>query len=47
MEKLEQISDDRPVLIAIAAHLGNTRLIDNIVLQPARAKSRTTAELKA
>ena len=47
MEKLEQISDDRPVLIAIAAHLGNTRLIDNIVLQPARAKSRPTAELKA
>ena len=46
MEKLEQISDDRPVLIAIAAHLGNTRLIDNIILQPARAKSRPTAELK-
>lgn len=30
-ESLEKL-DDRPVLIALAVHLGNTRLIDNIVL---------------
>ena len=47
MEKLDQLPDDRPALIAVAAHVGNTRLIDNVLLQPARAKSRPTAELKA
>ena len=31
LETLEKL-DDRPVLIALAAHLGKTRLIDNIVL---------------
>ncbi len=40
MEKLERLPEDRPVLIALAARLGNTRLIDNIVIQPARPKSR-------
>ena len=45
MEKLERIPEDRPVLIALAARFGNTRLIDNIVLQPARPKSRGTGRL--
>ena len=40
MEKLDRIPDDRPVLIALAARVGGTRLIDNIVLQPARQKTR-------
>jgi pantoate--beta-alanine ligase len=31
LENLEKL-DDRPVLIALAVHLGQTRLIDNIVL---------------
>ncbi|HWS54812.1 MAG TPA: pantoate--beta-alanine ligase [Pyrinomonadaceae bacterium] len=44
MEKLDRIPEDRPVLIALAAHVGRTRLIDNIVLQPARQKSRASAE---
>jgi pantoate--beta-alanine ligase len=42
MEKLDRIPDDRPVLIALAARVGGTRLIDNIVLQPARQKTRST-----
>jgi pantoate--beta-alanine ligase len=45
MEKLDRVHEDRPVLIALAARLGNTRLIDNIVLQPARPKSRGTGRL--
>jgi pantoate--beta-alanine ligase len=45
MEKLERIPEDRPVLIALAARLGNTRLIDNVVIQPARPKSRGTGRL--
>ena len=40
MEKLDRISDDRPVLIALAARVGATRLIDNIVLQPPKQKAR-------
>jgi pantoate--beta-alanine ligase len=44
MEKFDRIPDDRPVLIALAAHVGRTRLIDNIILQPARQKARTTSE---
>jgi pantoate--beta-alanine ligase len=44
MEKIDRIADDRPVLIALAAHVGRTRLIDNIILQPARQKSRSTSE---
>ncbi|HEX6625220.1 MAG TPA: pantoate--beta-alanine ligase [Pyrinomonadaceae bacterium] len=40
MEKLDRISDERPVLIALAARFGATRLIDNIVLQPPKQKSR-------
>ena len=46
MEKLDRITDDRAVLIAVAVKFGKTRLIDNIILQPARQKVRTTAELK-
>ncbi|HEV2762678.1 MAG TPA: pantoate--beta-alanine ligase [Pyrinomonadaceae bacterium] len=46
MEKLDQLPEDRPVLIAVAAHVGNTRLIDNVVIQPSRVKSRPTTELK-
>jgi pantoate--beta-alanine ligase len=44
MEKFDRMPEDRPVLIAVAAHVGNTRLIDNIVIQPARQKARTSAE---
>ncbi|HWW73849.1 MAG TPA: pantoate--beta-alanine ligase [Pyrinomonadaceae bacterium] len=41
MEKFDRIPEDRPVLVALAAHVGSTRLIDNIILQPARPKSHT------
>jgi len=44
MEKFDRIPEDRPLLIAVAAHVGQTRLIDNIVIQPARQKARTTSE---
>ena len=46
MERLDRIPDDRPVLIALAARFGTTRLIDNIVLQPAKPKTRGS-EVKA
>jgi pantoate--beta-alanine ligase len=44
MEKFDRIPEGRPVLIALAAQVGQTRLIDNIVLQPARPKTRTASE---
>jgi pantoate--beta-alanine ligase len=44
MEKLDRIPEDRPVLVALAAHVGQTRLIDNTILQPARPKSRASAD---
>jgi pantoate--beta-alanine ligase len=44
MEKYDRIPEERPVLIALAAHVGRTRLIDNIVIQPARQKARATSE---
>jgi len=44
MEKFDRIPEDRSVLIALAARVGGTRLIDNIVIQPARQKARTTSE---
>lgn len=44
MEKYDRIPEDRAVLIALAAQVGTTRLIDNIVIQPARQKARTTSE---
>jgi pantoate--beta-alanine ligase len=44
MEKFDRIPEERPVLIALAARVGKTRLIDNVVIQPARQKARTTSE---
>jgi pantoate--beta-alanine ligase len=44
MEKYDRIPEERPVLIALAAQVGRTRLIDNIIIQPARQKARTTSE---
>jgi len=44
MEKFDRIPEDRSVLIALAAQVGKTRLIDNIIIQPARQKARTTSE---
>jgi pantoate--beta-alanine ligase len=44
MEKFDRIPEDRPVLIALAARVGKTRLIDNLVIQPARQKARTMSE---
>lgn len=44
MEKFDRIPEDRSVLIALAARVGKTRLIDNLVIQPARQKARTTSE---
>jgi pantoate--beta-alanine ligase len=44
MEKYDRIPEDRPVLIALAAHVGRTRLIDNIVIQPPRQKARATSD---
>jgi pantoate--beta-alanine ligase len=41
LERLDKL-DDRPVLVAIAARIGQTRLIDNIVLN----KHRPTGSLK-
>src|ERR1043165_9043267 len=36
MEKFDRMPEDRPVLIAIAANVGKTRLIANTIIQPAR-----------
>ncbi|HEV2861357.1 MAG TPA: pantoate--beta-alanine ligase [Pyrinomonadaceae bacterium] len=44
MEKFDRLPEDRPVLIAVAAHVAGTRLIDNIVIQPTRQKARPAAE---
>ncbi|HEX8281956.1 MAG TPA: pantoate--beta-alanine ligase [Pyrinomonadaceae bacterium] len=44
MEKYDRIPDGRPVLIALAAQVGRTRLIDNITIQPPRPKTRATSE---
>src|SRR5918997_3043513 len=43
MEKLERAPEDRPVLVAVAAFVGKTRLIDNIIIQPARERRATGA----
>jgi pantoate--beta-alanine ligase len=42
-EKLEKL-DDRPALLAVAAYVGKTRLIDNILLNPNRQKARSGVE---
>jgi len=41
LEKLDKL-DDRPVLIAVAAYVGKTRLIDNITLNKTKKDSATT-----
>jgi pantoate--beta-alanine ligase len=43
LEKLDKL-DDRTALLSLAVYVGQTRLIDNIVLQPARTKTRQTVE---
>jgi pantoate--beta-alanine ligase len=43
LEKLEKL-DDRPVLIAVAAKIGKTRLIDNVVLGAAKKKDAATSK---
>jgi pantoate--beta-alanine ligase len=41
LEKLDRL-DERPILIAVAAFIGKTRLIDNMVLNKARKDAATT-----
>ncbi len=43
LEHLDKL-DDRPALVAIAARVGRTRLIDNVVLCPSKLNSRTMIE---
>jgi len=43
LEKLDKL-DDRPVLIAVAAKIGKTRLIDNVVLGAAKKKDAVTSK---
>jgi pantoate--beta-alanine ligase len=40
--KLDKI-DERPTLVAVAAHVGKTRLIDNIILNKAPKKDGATS----
>ena len=41
LEKLDKL-DDRPILIAVAAYVGKTRLIDNTMLNKAKKDAATT-----
>jgi pantoate--beta-alanine ligase len=41
LEKLDKL-DERPILIAVAAYVGKTRLIDNTVLNRAKKDAATT-----
>jgi pantoate--beta-alanine ligase len=43
LEKLDRI-DDRPTLIAVAAYIGKTRLIDNTMLNKMKKKEATTVQ---
>ncbi|MEJ7578223.1 MAG: pantoate--beta-alanine ligase [Pyrinomonadaceae bacterium] len=43
LERLDKL-DDRTALVAVAAHIGRTRLIDNVVLCPSKLNSRTMIE---
>jgi pantoate--beta-alanine ligase len=43
LEKLDKL-DDRPILIAVAAYIGKTRLIDNTVLYSAKKKEIVLAK---
>ncbi len=43
LEKLDKL-DDRTVLVALAAYIGKTRLIDNIVLSPVKHGARAMVE---
>ncbi|CDM64298.1 pantoate--beta-alanine ligase [Pyrinomonas methylaliphatogenes] len=45
LEKLEKL-DDRTALLSLAAYVGNTRLIDNVVLHPARQRERAGLEIR-
>ena len=39
LEKLDKL-DERPILIAVAAYVGKTRLIDNMMLNKAKKDAR-------
>jgi pantoate--beta-alanine ligase len=41
LEKLDKL-DDRPILVAVAAYVGKTRLIDNIMLNKVKKDGATT-----
>ncbi|HEX6728956.1 MAG TPA: pantoate--beta-alanine ligase [Pyrinomonadaceae bacterium] len=43
LEKLDRI-DDRPTLIAVAAYIGKTRLIDNTIVNKVKKKEATTVQ---
>jgi pantoate--beta-alanine ligase len=43
MEKLDRL-DERPVLIAVAAYIGKTRLIDNTILNKVKKKDSTLSK---
>jgi pantoate--beta-alanine ligase len=43
LERLDKL-DDRTALVAVAAHIGRTRLIDNVVLCQSKLNSRTMIE---
>jgi len=43
LERLDKL-DDSTALVAVAAHIGRTRLIDNVVLCPSKLNSRTMIE---
>lgn len=43
LEKLDKL-EDQTALLSLAAYVGSTRLIDNVVLHPARQRVRSMAE---